>query len=193
MAELTPAESLRLFGEIIRNPNGTVLNPIDVILPRTNGAAGQVVAMVVDPADNQHWVETTVTVDRPEPTPEQLAHTTFYTRDEWWTAYRQLGTRAEWPQMVDWVRRGMYRPSALPDVVAMLEPRPTLAETLAALDAFMDRTPVPSAAWRTTWRDIIVPILAPKEPARLVRPRWKRAGSKWQPFADRKTSYEVTE
>lgn len=192
MAELTAAESMFLFGEIIRDQTGTVLNPIDVILPRTDAvAAGQIIAMVLDPHNNQHWTETTVTVERPEPTPEQLAHTTFYDRDEWDTAYRQLGHRAEWPQMVDWVKRGMYRPRSLPDVVAMLEPQPTLEETLAALDAFMDRTPSPSAAWRTTWRDVIVPLLAPT--TGNARPLERRRDHRWQPLHERKTSYEVTE
>lgn len=193
MAELTAAESMFLFGEIIRDPAGTVLNPIDVILPRTDNTASQITALVlvVDPHDNQHWTETTVTVERPEPTPEQLAHTTFYDRDEWDTAYRQLGWRDEWPQMVDWVKRGMYRPRSLPDVVAMLEPQPTLEETLAALDAFMDRTPSPSAAWRTTWRDVIVPLLAPT--AVDARPPERRRDRRWQPLHERKTSYEVTE
>lgn len=134
MAELTPAESLRLFGEIIRDPTGTVLNPIDVIIPRADVAAGQVTAMVVDPHDNQHWTETTVTVDRPEPTPEQLAHTTFYDRDEWYTAYWQLGTHDEWPTMVDWVRNGVFRPRQLPDIVAFLETPMTLEETRQAID-----------------------------------------------------------
>lgn len=184
MSDLTAAESMLLFGEIIRDTTGTVLNPIDVIVHRPPDLTGQIpagqaiAAMVIDPHDNEHWTETTVTIERPEPTPEQLAHTTFYTRDEWDTAYRQLGHRDEWPQMVEWVRRGMYRPRSLPDVVAMLEPRPTLEETLAALDAFAGRTPTRSAAWRITWRAIIVPLLAPKKPERLVRPRWKRTGAK---------------
>lgn len=165
---LTAAESLRLFGEIIRDQAGTILNPIDVILPRTDDATGPIVALVLEHHDKTHWVETerwveiTVTRVRPEPTPEQLARTTVYSRDEWYTAYWQLGHRDDWPDMVEWVRRGVYRPRYLPGIVMFLEIPAMTPEELKETLARFCSTPAPSAAWRTTWRDVIVPLLAPK-------------------------------
>ena len=59
------------------------------------------------------------------------------------------------------------------------------------LDQLADRPPAPSAAWRTTWRDVIVRLLAPI--TGNARPPERRRDRRWQPLHERKTSYEVTE
>jgi hypothetical protein len=70
-----------------------------------------------------------MTTPRPEPTPEHLAHTTFFSLDDWQDAYNALGDRPDWPEIASWSMKALINPKALPGWLAIVEPRPVFDES----------------------------------------------------------------